>query len=122
MGIKSSVSLYSLQYQYLRGNMDLEQIVDYVMGLGADGIELLPDQMLKGTPTPSEETYAAWDKIIEKHHPGLACDDIFLNTNLYSNRTLTKRECRSDQKRNRYGASPRIQGYPPRFHGSCMDP
>lgn len=93
MGIKSSVSLYSLQYQYLRGNMDLEQIVDYVMGLGADGIELLPDQMLKGTPTPSEETYAAWDKIIEKHHPGLACDDIFLNTNLYSNRTLTKREC-----------------------------
>ena len=51
MGIKSSVSLYSLQYQYLRGNMDLEQIVDYVMGLGADGIELLPDQMLKGTPT-----------------------------------------------------------------------
>lgn len=37
--------------------------------------------------------YAAWDKIIEKHHPGLACDDIFLNTNLYSNRTLTKREC-----------------------------
>ncbi len=71
MGIKSSVSLYSLQYQYLRGNMDLEQIVDYVMGLGADGIELLPDQMLKGTPTPSEETYAAWDKIIEKHHPDL---------------------------------------------------
>ena len=93
MGIKSSVSLYSLQYQYLRGNMDLGQIVGYVMSLGADGIELLPDQMLKGTPNPTEETYAAWDKIIEKHHPGLACDDIFLNTNLYTNRTLTKREC-----------------------------
>ena len=93
MGIKSSVSLYSLQYQYLRGNMNLDQIVGYVMSLGADGIELLPDQMLKGTPNPTEETYAAWDKIIEKHHPGLACDDIFLNTNLYTNRTLTKREC-----------------------------
>lgn len=93
MGIKSSVSLYSLQYQYLRGNMNLDQIVEYVMSLGADGIELLPDQMLKGTPTPSEETYAEWDKIVAKHRPGLACDDIFLNTNLFMNRTLTKREC-----------------------------
>ncbi len=93
MGIKSSVSLYSLQYQFLRGDMDLEQCVDYVMSLGADGIELLPDQMLHGTPNPSEETLAEWDRIVDKYHPGLACDDVFLNTNLYLNRDLTKREC-----------------------------
>ncbi len=93
MGIKSSVSLYSLQYQYLRGDMNLDQIIGYVMSLGADGIELLPDQMLKGTPTPTEETYREWDKLMEKHHPGLACDDVFLNTNLYKNRELTRREC-----------------------------
>ena len=94
MGIKSSVSLYSLQYQYLQGKMDLDGLIKFVtQDLGAEGIEILPDQMLHGTPTPSEETYAYWDSLMEKYHPALACDDIFLNTNLFKNRTLTKREC-----------------------------
>lgn len=93
MGIKSSVSLYSLQYEFLHGKMNLDDILNYMNELHVDGIELLPDQMLKGTPTPSEETYAYWDALMEKYHPGLACDDIFLNTNLYKNRELTKREC-----------------------------
>lgn len=93
MGIKSSVSLYSLQYQYLTGKMNLDAILKFVTDLNADGIEILPDQMLKGTPTPSEETYAQWDALMKKYNPGLACDDIFLNTNLYKNRELTKREC-----------------------------
>ena len=85
MGIKSSVSLYSLQYQFLQGKMSLEDILIFMNDLHVDGIEILPDQMLKGTPTPSEETYAMWDALMGKYHPGLACDDIFLNTNLYKN-------------------------------------
>jgi sugar phosphate isomerase/epimerase len=93
MGIKSCVSLYSLQYQFLTGKMSFEDILRYINDLHVDGIELLPDQMLKGTPTPSEETYQMWDRLIKKYNPGLACDDIFLNTNLYKNRELTKREC-----------------------------
>ena len=93
MGIKSGVSLYSLQYQYLQGKMNLEQIIQFVKGIGADGIEILPDQMLHGTPTPSDETYAEWDGIMERNPIGLACADVFLNTNLYKNRELTKREC-----------------------------
>ncbi len=93
MGIKSSVSLYSLQYQYLWGKMSLEDIFRFVKEIGSDGIELLPDQMLHGTPTPSEETYQMWDALVEKYQLGLACDDIFLNTNLFANRELTKREC-----------------------------
>ncbi len=98
MGIKSCVSLYSLQYQYLLGKMNLGDIIEYVLSVGAQGIELLPDQMLHGTPTPSEETYAYWDSLMEKYHPGLACDDTFMNTNLFMNRTLTKRECVELQK------------------------
>lgn len=93
MGIKASVSLYSLQYQYLQGKMNLEEIIAFVKGLGSDGIELLPDQMLHGTPEPSEETYAMWDHLVKKYDIGLACDDVFLNTNLFKNRELTKREC-----------------------------
>ena len=51
MGIKSSVSLYSLQYQFLQGKMSLEDILIFMNDLHVDGIEILPDQMLKGTPT-----------------------------------------------------------------------
>lgn len=91
--IKSSVSLYSLQYQFMRGEMKLEDLFSYMKELHVDGIELLPDQMLHGTPEPSEETYREWDRLVEKYGLGLACDDIFLNTNLFMNRTLTKREC-----------------------------
>lgn len=93
MGIKSSVSLYSLQYQFITGKMSLEDMFQYMKELHVEGIEILPDQMLKGTPTPSEETYAMWDGLMEKYNPGLACADVFLNTNLYKNRELTKREC-----------------------------
>jgi len=92
MGIKSSVSLYSLQYNYLQGKMNLDQIIRFVKDLGADGIEILPDQMLHGTPEPNEETYAMWDGLMKKYNIGLACDDVFLNTNLYKNRDLTRRE------------------------------
>lgn len=93
MSIKSSVSLYSLQYQYLQGKMNLEDIFKFVKDLGANGVEVLPDQMIKGAPKPSEETYEEWYRITEKYKLDLACDDIFLNTNLYNNRELTKREC-----------------------------
>lgn len=93
MGIKSCVSLYSLQYQYLHGKMNLEDMFRYMDELHVEGIEILPDQMLKGTPNPTEETYAMWQGLVDKYKPGLACDDIFLNTNLYKNRELTRREC-----------------------------
>lgn len=91
--IKTCVSLYSLQYEYMTGKMNLEDIFKYMKELGVEGIELLPDQMLHGTPTPSEETYKEWARLVEKYDLALACDDIFLNTTLYNNRELTKREC-----------------------------
>ena len=91
--IKRAVSLYSLQYQYLLGKMTLEDIFKFVHDSGIEGIEILPDQMLHGTPTPSEEVYAQWDMLVDKYRPTLACADVFLNTNLYDNRELTKREC-----------------------------
>lgn len=93
MAIKSAVSLYSLQYQYLTGKMDLEGILKYLKELDVDGIEILPDQMIPGAPEPSEETLANWDALMEKYPIGLACDDCFLNTNMFKNRELTKREC-----------------------------
>ena len=58
-----------------------------------DGVEILPDQMIKGAPHPSEETMAQWDELCEKYQIKPVISDIFLNTNFYENRELTKKEC-----------------------------
>jgi len=73
--------------------MTLDDIFKFVKDINADGIEILPDQMLRGTPTPTEATYAEWDALTSKYNLDLVCDDIFLNTNLYKSRELTRREC-----------------------------
>jgi len=89
--IKRAVSMYSLQDQYARKKMTLSDIFEYLNDLNA-GLEFISDQMLKGTPEPSEESLAEWDRLVEQYKPDLVCNDIFINTCLYKNRTLTKKE------------------------------
>lgn len=91
--IKTCVSLYSLQYEYMNGRMSLEDIFQFLSDNDVDGVEILPDQMIHGAPNPSEEELAKWDSLVEKYNTELVCVDVFLNTNLYNNRTLTQREC-----------------------------
>ncbi|MDO4622607.1 MAG: TIM barrel protein [Eubacteriales bacterium] len=91
--IKAGVSLYSLQDQYLTKKMSLEDILHYVKDCGAEGVEILPDQMLKGAPEISDELLADWKRMIAETGLEPVISDVFLNTNLYKNRTLTKREC-----------------------------
>lgn len=91
--IKTCVSLYSLQYEYMNGRMSLEDIFQFLSENDVDGVEILPDQMIHGAPQPSEEELAKWDSLVEKYSTELVCADVFLNTNLYNNRTLTQREC-----------------------------
>jgi sugar phosphate isomerase/epimerase len=83
--------MYSLQDQYARGKMNLEEIFRFLNELGA-GMEFISDQMMKGTPEPSEEVLAEWDRLVNKYQPTLVCNDIFINTCLYKNRTLTMKE------------------------------
>ena len=60
MSIKTCVSLYSLQDEYLNHRMDLAECMRYVKQCGAEGVEILPDQMIKGTPHPSEAELQKW--------------------------------------------------------------
>lgn len=89
--IKRAVSMYSLQDQYARGRMTLADIFEWLNDMGA-GLEFISDQMMKGTPEPSEETLEEWDALVERYKPTLVCNDVFINTCLYKNRTLTKKE------------------------------
>lgn len=91
--IKSCVSLYSFQDEYMNKRMSLDDIIRYVKECGAYGFEILPDQMLHGSPEVSSATKEHWDKIVSETALKPVIADVFLNTNLYKNRTLTKREC-----------------------------
>ena len=91
--IKTCVSLYSLQDEYLNKRMNLSDIMHFVKEKGAEGVEILPDQMLKNAPDISEETVAKWNRLIGETGLKPVIADVFLNTNLYKNRTLTHREC-----------------------------
>ena len=92
-GIKTCVSLYSLQDEYLNHRMDLEGCMAYVKECGAEGVEILPDQMIKNTPNPSDEELAKWHECVKKTGLTPVIADIFLNTNIYKNRKLTRKEC-----------------------------
>ena len=93
MSIKTCVSLYSLQDEYLNHRMDLAECMRYVKECGAEGVEILPDQMIKGTPHPSDEELKKWNDAVAETGLKPVIADVFLNTNLYKNRTLTRREC-----------------------------
>jgi len=89
--IKRSVSFYSFQDQYARGKMNLEDIFKFLKEIGAE-MEFISDQMLKVTPHPSEESLKEWDRLMSKYEVKPVCNDIFINTCLYKNRTLTTKE------------------------------
>ena len=90
--IRTCVSLYSLQDEYLNKRMSLKDIMHYVKEKGAEGVEILPDQMLKGAPDISEETVTQWNQLLAETGLKPVIADVFLNTNLYKNRALTHKE------------------------------
>lgn len=91
--IKTCVSLYSLQNEYMSKNMSLEDIFRFMKDNSVDGVEFLPDQMMHGAPHPTEETLNEWDRLCSTYKIKPVIADVFLNTNLYDNRELTKKEC-----------------------------
>jgi len=86
--IKTAVSLYSLQDSYARGRLDLAGALEFVASTGAQGVELISDQMIKGTPFPSDEMVTTWRAALEKSGLAPVCNDIFINSTIYRNRTL----------------------------------
>lgn len=91
--IKTCVSLYSLQNEYMHKRMNLEDIFKFMKDNSVEGVEFLPDQMMHGAPEPTEETLNEWDRLCKEYGVKPVINDVFINTNLYDNRTLTKKEC-----------------------------
>ncbi|MCV2394384.1 sugar phosphate isomerase/epimerase [Actinotalea sp. M2MS4P-6] len=86
--IKTSVSMYSLQDSYARHRLDLEGVLQFVKDVGAQGVELISDQMITGTPFPSDATVTRWRDALDRSGLAPVCNDIFINSTIYKNREL----------------------------------
>ena len=90
--IKLGVTLYSFQDEYVWGKLTLEDCLAELQKMGAEGVELLGDQMIYNSPFPEERFYEKWHGWLKKYELEPVCDDIFINTTLYKNRRLTTKE------------------------------
>lgn len=90
--IKRGVSLYSYQEEYCFGKLSLEDCLAVTGRMGIEGVEIIGDQMIHGSPFPPDDFYAQWNGWLDTYNVTPVCSDIFINTNLYKNRNLTNRE------------------------------
>lgn len=91
--IKTAVSLYSFQDEYLNKRMNLKDLMFLLKEHNVEGVEILPDQMIKNAPYPNQAEVDHWHELLEQTGIKPVIADVFLNSNLYNNRLLTKKEC-----------------------------
>jgi sugar phosphate isomerase/epimerase len=87
--IKRGVSLYSYQEEYFLRKMSLEDCIAASATFGANGIELIPEQMIPGFPHVSDAFVADWFGWMEKYGTTPSATDLFLDTKRYPDRWLT---------------------------------
>jgi sugar phosphate isomerase/epimerase len=93
MGIKTGVSLYSYQENFFLGKLDLEGCIAEAAKAGAEGIELIPEQMCwQEYLAPSDAFAEQWKGWMEKYKVKSAVMDVFFDYILFANRVLTKKE------------------------------
>lgn len=91
--IKRGVSLYSYQEEFFLRKMTLENCIATSSAIGANGIEIISEQMLPGFPNYSDEFYRGWHELLAKYGAIPICHDMFLDTRLHKHRLLTEEEC-----------------------------
>ncbi|MED4036477.1 sugar phosphate isomerase/epimerase family protein [Niallia taxi] len=97
--IKTGVSLYSYQEEFYTGKLDLEGCIQEVAKSGAQGVEILPEQMIKGFPHIPESFYETWHGWMEKYNLTPIAYDAFLELKLFPNRITTLDESVEMMKR-----------------------
>ncbi|MFG1681194.1 sugar phosphate isomerase/epimerase family protein [Nonomuraea sp. NPDC049269] len=90
--IQRGVSLYSFQEEYFLRTMSLEDCIRAAAGIGARGIEIIPEQSIPGYPHLTDEFVDAWFGWMHKYDTTPVATDLFLDTKLYPGRWLTLEE------------------------------
>jgi sugar phosphate isomerase/epimerase len=93
MSIKRGVNFYSYQLTYYKGEYDLEGLISEASKTGAEGIELIMEQMPVGSyPNPSDVDVDNWFFMMEKYKTKPVSMVSFIDWMLYKGRILTLRE------------------------------
>lgn len=79
--IKLGVSLYSYQDEFFRRAMTLEECIESVADMGATGIEILPDEMIRNPFHQTDAFFAQWFEWMEKYGVEPVAMDAFCDEN-----------------------------------------
>lgn len=90
--LKRGVTLYSYQEEYYTRAMTLEDCLAEMAAIGAEGLELLPEQMVPGFPEPSQSWVDAWFLMLEKYGLKPTCLDTFVDTTWGGHREMSTTE------------------------------
>lgn len=90
--VKRGVSLYSFQEEMFLGQMTIEDCVAFAASIGANGIEILPEQNMPSFPNIDDRQVAWWKELMAKHGTELTCYDMFLDTKARKDRLMTDEE------------------------------
>jgi hypothetical protein len=90
--LKRGVTLYSYQEEYYTRAMTLEDCLAEMAAIGAEGVELLPEQMVPGYPNPPQTWVDEWFRLLEKYNLKPACMDTFVDTTWGGHREMSTDE------------------------------
>lgn len=90
--IKRGVSLYSFQEELFLGQMSVEDFVSFATSIGANGIEILPEQNMPTFPTLSDAQVDEWKAMLGRHGAHFTAYDMFLDTKVRKDRPMTDDE------------------------------
>lgn len=97
--IKRGVSLYSYQEEYFLRKLSLEDGIREAAAIGAYGIETIAEQMMPGFPDLPDEFYKQWHEWMAQCGTTPTAHDMFLDTQLYPGRYLTRDEALASVRR-----------------------
>lgn len=90
--IKRGVSLYSFQEELFLCQMNVEDCVSFATSIGANGIEILPEQNMPTFPHLSDAQVEEWKAMLARHGAHFTAYDMFLDTKVRKDRPMTDDE------------------------------
>lgn len=90
--ITRGVSLYSFQEEMFLGQMNVEDCVAFATSIGANAIELLPEQNMPSFPNITDAQIGEWQDMLARHGAHFSAYDMFLDTKLRKDREMSDEE------------------------------
>ena len=89
---KRGVTCYSYQEEYYTHAMTLEDCIAEISSMGAEGVEIIAEEMVPNYPDPPEAWVQNWHALMEKYHTKPACLDTFVDVYWGGRRDMTVQE------------------------------